>query len=121
MVNTQYILLILVLLIRIKTLCQFLEGCLCDFNYNIDESGKFNNIVFISDRNNISDDTFIKSTKSHKKIILGRLDNKRTSNYDQLTWLDIQLTIMKTLGIEDFEECAKGFIFDVKDGRYSGA
>ncbi|VIF60129.1 Uncharacterised protein [Clostridioides difficile] len=100
---------------------QFLEGCLCDFNYNIDESGKFNNIVFISDRNNISDDTFIKSTKSHKKIILGRLDNKRTSNYDQLTWLDIQLTIMKTLGIEDFEECAKGFIFDVKDGRYSGA
>lgn len=100
---------------------QFLDGYLCDFNYNIDPSGKFNDIVFISDRNNIADDTFIKSTKSHKQIILGRLDNKRTSNYDKITWFDIQLIIMKCLGIEPFEECVEDFIFDVKDGRYPGA
>lgn len=100
---------------------KFLKGYLSEKNYNIDCSAKFNNIVWVSDRNNIPHEVFQHAEKSCKKIILGRLDNKRTTCYDVCTWFDVQLVIMACLGIEVYEECEDNFIFKVEDGTYKGA
>ena len=100
---------------------RFLKGYLSEKNYYIDCSAKLNNIVWISDRNSISHEVFQQAEKSCKKIILGRLDNKRTTCYDACTWFDIQLVIMACLGIEGYEECEDNFLFTVEDGKYKGA
>lgn len=94
------------------------KGLLIERNYNIDCTAKFKNIILVSDRNRLSDDIFIEIKKSYKKIILGRLDNKRTTCYDECTWFDLQLVILKCLGIEYYEDCCDNFIFKVEDGKY---
>jgi hypothetical protein len=99
----------------------FLNGYLSEENYFVNQSTKFTNIIFVSDRNSIPDETFKKSEASCKKMILGRLDNKRTTCYDLCTWFDVQLLIINSLGIEAYEECVDNFIFKVEDGRYNGA
>lgn len=99
----------------------FLRGYLSQKNYYIDPSTKFSNIIWISDRNNISHEIFQQAEQSCKKIILGRLDNKRTTCYDVCTWFDVQLVIMTCLGIELHEESKDDFIFKVEDGKYKGA
>ena len=81
----------------------------------------FNNIIFISDRNNIPDEIFKTAESSCKSIILVRLDNKRTTCYNACTWFDIEALIMTCIGIELYEECEDNFIFNIEDGRYPGA
>lgn len=100
---------------------QLLIGYLSSKNCFIDIGSKFNNIIFISDRNNIPDEIFKTAEASCKKMILGRLDNKRTTCYDACTWFDIELLIMSCIGIELYEECEDNFIFNVEDGKYPGA
>lgn len=100
---------------------KLLKGYLSEFNYNVCPQSKFTKIVFISDRNKLDDEIFIKAERSCKKIILGRLDNKLTTCYDKCTWFDVQLLIMKNLGIEYHEECTDDFIFKLEDARYDGA
>lgn len=97
------------------------SGLLIERNYNIDCSAKFKNLVLVSDRNKISDDIFKEAKKTYKKVILGRLDNKRTICYDECAWFDLQLLIMKCLDIEYYEECNENFVFKVEDGRYKYA
>lgn len=100
---------------------KFLKNYFNEFNYNVSPHGKFTRIVFISDRNNIDDEIFTKAERSCKKIVLGRLDNKVTTCYDKCAWFDVQLLIMKCLGIEDHQECTDDFIFKLEDARYDGA
>ncbi|WP_373228920.1 hypothetical protein [Cohnella sp.] len=100
---------------------KFIRGYLIELNYNISPGAKFTKIVWISDRNKLDDEIFIKAESSCKKILLGRLDNKLTTCYDKCTWFDIQLLIMKSLGIEYYEECTEDYIFKIEDARYEGA
>lgn len=97
---------------------EFLTGYAREMNYFINPGAMYTNIVFISDRNRLQDDIFIDYEMSCKKIILGRLDNKRTTCFDECTWFDVQILIMTTLGIELYEECNGDFIFKIEEGRY---
>lgn len=102
-----------------KLLENIFELYLIEQNYNINNTAKFTNLVLISDRNKIDDSIFIDLKKSCKKVILGRLDNKRTTCYDDCKWFDIQYLIMTSLEIDICEECTDDkFIFKVEDGRY---
>lgn len=96
-----------------------LNICLQEKNYYIESSTKFTKIVWVSDRNTIPDKIFEHAEKSCKKIILGRLDNARTTCYDKCTWFDIQYLIMLCLNIELYEECENNLIFKVEDGKYN--
>jgi len=100
-----------------KLLTRFLRSKNCC----LDIGSKFNNIIFISDRNNIPDEIFKTAESSCKSIILVRLDNKRTTCYNACTWFDIEALIMTCIGIELYEECEDNFIFNIEDGRYTGA
>jgi len=98
---------------------KLLKGYLSELNYNLFPHSKFTKIVFISDRNKLPDEIFIKAEKSCKKIILGRLDNHVTTCYDKCTWFDVQYLIMNILGIRYDEECeTDNSIFKAKDARY---
>lgn len=102
-----------------KLLENIFELYLIEQNYNINNTAKFTNLLLISDRNKIDDSIFIDLKKSCKKVILGRLDNKRTTCYDDCKWFDIQYLIMTSLEIDICEECTDDkFIFKVEDGRY---
>lgn len=98
-----------------------LEVLLSEVNYNISPTSKYSKIIWVSDRNNMPDDLFIHAEQISKKIFLGRLDNKRTTCFDQCTYFDIQLLIMTCLDIPHHEECVDKFIFSVEDGKYPGA
>ena len=100
------------------TLRKVLKNALLEMNYNINDVAKYTNIVFVSDRNDIDDEIFINAEKSCKKVILGRLDNKRTTCYSACTWFDVEFVIMRSLSINYQEECEENFIFKVEDGRY---
>ncbi|WP_156575171.1 hypothetical protein [Bacillus luti] len=82
-------------------------------NYVLVPSSKFDNIILISDRNNISMDFFGEIEQSVKQIYLGRLDKHRTTAYPSFTWFDIQILFMRILGIELWEEAKPNFIFEV--------
>lgn len=86
---------------------------LYEMNYDINETSKFAKIVLISDRNSISKSLYEFAEKSCKKIIVGRLDNKRTTTYPQCTWFDIQILLMTLLNIQPWEECNDNFIYDI--------
>ncbi len=100
---------------------KLMNGYLQERNYYVDKGATFTNIVFVSDRNNVPDAIFQHAEASCKKVILGRLDNKRTTYYDACTWFDVELLIMSCLDIEIYEECEDNFIFRVEDGKYQGA
>lgn len=82
-------------------------------NYVLVPSSKFDNIILISDKNDISMDFFEEVEQSVKQIYLGRLDNKRTAAYPKFTWFDIQHLFCGILGIELWEEAKPNFIFEV--------
>nr|WP_278679256.1 hypothetical protein [Clostridium paraputrificum] len=102
-----------------KLLEEIFKTYLVEQNYNINNTTKFTNLVLISDRNKIDDSIFIGLKESCKKVILGRLDNKRTTCYDDCKWFDVQYLIMICLGIDIYEECTgNNFIFNVENGIY---
>lgn len=104
-----------------RTLEAVVKMCLTELNYNIASRTKFTQLVLISDRNKLDDEIFINIERTCKKIILGRLANYLTTCYDKCTWFDVQLVIMKSLGIEYHENCTEDFIFKAEDARYNGA
>ncbi|WBX80321.1 hypothetical protein PD280_22595 [Virgibacillus salarius] len=67
----------------------FFEQYSKEKNHIITPSSKFNNIIFISDRNEINHQLFSFIEQSVKKIYLGRLDNKRTDSFSDSNWFDI--------------------------------
>lgn len=99
-----------------KLLSELFKAYLIEENYNINNTAKFTNLILVSDRNKIDDSIFIDLKESCKKVILGRLDNKRTTCYDDCKWFDVQYLIMTCLGIKIHEECTGNFIFE--SGRY---
>lgn len=101
-----------------QILNELIQGYLIEGNYNINIPAKYTKIIWISDRNNIKDRVFIEAENSCKKLILGRLDNKRTTCYDKCTWFDLELVIMSCLEIDYTEECVDDFIFNPSEGRY---
>lgn len=90
-------------------------------NCILEETTKYNNIIFVSDRNRIGDDVFIKANKSHKRLYLGRLDNKRTTCFDECKWFDVQSLIIQCLDIKPTEEYKDNFIFTLDEARYPNA
>ena len=93
------------------------KNILCQYtlerNYVLVPSSKFDNIILISDKNDISMEFFEEVEQSVKQIYLGRLDNKRTAAYPNFTWFDIQYLFCGILGIELWEEVKPNFIFEV--------
>lgn len=83
-------------------------------NHVLFSSSKFDNIILISDRNNIPKEFFEEVEQSIKKIYLGRLDNKRTTAYPEFIWFDIQYLICEILGIDLTEEATPNLIFNLK-------
>lgn len=86
-----------------------------EMNDCIKITARFRNIVLISDRNSIDKNIFEKSKHTVKNIILGRLDNYRTTAYNKLKFFDIQILIMTYLGIDITQECEDDLIFFPKE------
>lgn len=103
---------------KIRDMRSFLEIYLTERNVCLEISSKFDNIVWISDRNKITTDFLEGFDTSPKNIILGRLENTLTTCYDKSIWFDIEILIMGVLGITITEECVQDFIFRVEDGSY---
>ncbi|GAB1773227.1 hypothetical protein [Priestia megaterium] len=96
-----------------SSLESFLRSYSQEKNHVLTPSSKFDNIIFISDRNEINHQLFRSIEQSVKKVYLGRLDNKRTTNFPESTWFDIQYLYMDCIGIDSSEECDGELIYDV--------
>jgi hypothetical protein len=96
-----------------------LKTYLSEDNFALIQSSKFSKLVFISDRGTIDNEILKESKDTLKNIILGRLDNNRTTMFDELNWFDIQYFIMDCFEIDKTEAINQEFIFKIEDGLYA--
>ncbi|MGE7122215.1 hypothetical protein ACQKIC_18640 [Peribacillus sp. NPDC046944] len=90
-----------------------LEEYTLERNHVLFPSSRFDNIILLSDRNDIPQKFFENIEQSVKEVYLGRLDNNRTTAYPNFIWFDIQYLICIILEIDLTEDAYPNLIFDI--------